>query len=127
MENFNFYIYKIILYVLIKVFSTLILVDTILKEPIFYILIMFFKIVSMVFKTFDRRILFIRKVSCLSKVVEYAPRVRAKKMTFSGCPSNVIFDVLILISLFYLRPLLLTLAVRTRRSSYNYCIISSYF
>ena len=37
MENFNFYIYKITLYVLIKVFSTLILVDTILKEPILYI------------------------------------------------------------------------------------------
>ena len=37
MENFNFYIYKIILYVLIKVFSTLILFDTILKEPILYI------------------------------------------------------------------------------------------
>ena len=91
MENFNFYIYKIILYVLIKVFSTLILVDTILKEPIFYILILIFKIVSMVFKTFDRIVLFIRKVRCLSKVVEYAPRVRAKKMTFSGCPSNVIF------------------------------------
>ena len=69
---------------------------------------MIFKIVSMVFKTFDRIILFIRKVRCLSKVVEYAPRVRAKKMTFSGCPSNVIFDVLILISLFYSRPLLLT-------------------
>ncbi len=62
----------------------------------------------MVFKTFDRIVLFIRKVRCLSKVVEYAPRVRAKKMTFSGCPSNVIFDVLILISLFYSRPLLLT-------------------
>ena len=121
MENFNFYIYKIILYVLIKVFSTLILVDTILKEPIFYILIMIFKIVSMVFKTFDRIVLFIRKVCCLSKVVEYAPRVRAKKMTFSGCPSNVIFDVLILISLFYLRPLLLTFLILCN-FSYNYTI-----
>ena len=70
-----------------------------------------FKIVSIVFKTFDRIVLFIRKVHCLSKVVEYAPRVRAKKMTFSGYPSNVIFDVLILISLLYLRPLLLTFLV----------------
>ena len=36
MENFNFYIYKIILYVHIKVFFTLILFDTILKDPILY-------------------------------------------------------------------------------------------